>query len=145
MSLQSSISTHLRNESDITDIVGQNVYPLAAPGTATFPFIVFRKTSTDKEQTFNIESHVVKDTYEFECWAEAARTAESATDVLRNLLDGFKGTLGTSGNTTTLRSSRVTGMDEGVAITDDGSDIHTYFQGVTVTFWYTESTPTFTS
>ena len=143
MSIQSALYEHLKDDSGISAIVGSKVYPLvAAPGDP--PYITFQLITRGHEHDMGAASGLARTRIQINCWQSTATLAETLADTVRDALDGFSGTMGTT-NTAAVKSCR---LDSELEAYDPPADADRAEAGVfsikmDFLIWYTETIPTF--
>lgn len=116
-------------------LVGRKVYAVMAPQSATYPFIVYRRTSIDREQTFSAPMGVPRVSVEYQVFAGSYEAAREVADAVRAALDGYGGSaLGCTVSQTSLEAE----ADDFVTL--QGGDLPPAYQ-ITMTFdtWWQES------
>ena len=116
-------------------LVGRKVYAVMAPQSATYPFIVYRRTSIDREQTLGSPMGVPRVSVEYQVFAGSYEAAREVADAVRAALDGYGGSvLGCTVSQTSLEAE----ADDFVTL--QGGDLPPAYQ-ITMTFdtWWQES------
>jgi hypothetical protein len=116
-------------------LVGRKVYALNAPHSATYPFMVYRRSSIDREQTLSNPLGVPEVSIDFEVYGQTYEQAREVADAVRATLDGYGGSaLGCTVSQTSLEAE----SDDFVTL--QGGDLPPAYQ-ITMTFdaWWQES------
>ena len=116
-------------------LVGRKVYAVMAPQSATYPFVVYRRTSIDREQTLGSPMGVPRVSVEYQVFAGSYEAAREVADAVRATLDGYGGSaLGCTVSQTSLEAE----ADDFVTL--QGGDLPPAYQ-ITMTFdtWWQES------
>lgn len=77
----------------VTSLVSTRIYPLLAPATAALPFITWRRTGINREQTLAAPMGVPRVTIDYAVYATTYESARSVADQMRRILDGYNGTV----------------------------------------------------
>lgn len=77
----------------VARLVGFNIYPLAVPKDAEFPFILYRRANISRDSHLAGPLFVPVATIQFACWALEYDHARELADEVRLALDGATGTL----------------------------------------------------
>lgn len=84
-----AIYSKLSQDSNITAIVGQRIYPVKLPQEVTIPAIRFSRVSTTgRIITHSGSADVAKSRYQFSCYAEDILTAKNISEKIRQLFHG---------------------------------------------------------
>jgi hypothetical protein len=95
ISPEQHISLKLITSPRVARYVGFNVYPLAVPKDAPFPFLLYRRANISRESTITSNGPIYAPvaTIQIACWALDYDTARAVADEVRLALDGGTGTL----------------------------------------------------
>jgi hypothetical protein len=116
-------------------LVARKIYALMAPQSATYPFVVYRRTSIDREQTLGLPMGVPSVSIEYQVFGGSYEQAREVADAVRATLDGYGGSaLGCTVSQTSLEAE----SDDFVTL--QGGDLPPAYQ-ITMTFdaWWQES------
>jgi hypothetical protein len=126
-------STVLAN-SNISAIIGTRFYPVLAPASASLPFVVFRRTGTEREQTLANPLGVPRTTLEIVSYSETYEEARNISDLVRQVLDGY------SGDPETTVIGQVSLENEQDGFINLGADLIPIFQvAQTYDIWWQEA------
>lgn len=144
MSIQSALYEHLKDDSGISAIVGDKVYPLVASGDDSPPYITFQLITRRHEHDLGAASGLARTRIQVNCWESTAALAEALADTVRESLDGFSGTMGTT-NAAAVKSCRLDGEVEAYDPPADADRAEAGVFSVKMDFliWYGETIPTF--
>jgi hypothetical protein len=119
----------------VARLVGRKVYAMMAPASAGYPFITYRRTSIDREQTLANPVGVPRLSVELQVYAGGYEQAREVADACRAALDGYGGSaLGCTVSQTSLETE----SDDFVTL--QGGDLPPAYQ-LTQTYdvWWQES------
>ena len=119
----------------VARLVGRQVYAMMAPASAGYPFITYRRTSIDREQTLTNPVGVPRLSVELQVYAGGYEQAREVADACRATLDGYGGSaLGCTVSQTSLENE----SDDFVTL--QGGDLPPAYQ-ITQTYdvWWQES------
>lgn len=91
---EESLFTYLQSKSSVTDLVGVKVYPVLVDPRKSLPWIGYELTSADPYMSMAGESGYVKSRITITSWAASKSAARALSEALRNVLNGFRGTMG---------------------------------------------------
>lgn len=126
---------HLLATPAVVRLVGRKVFAMMAPQSAGYPFITYRRTSTQREQTLTNPMGVPRLSVDFEIYAGGYEQAREVADACRAALDGYGGSaLGCTVSQASLESE----ADDFVTL--QGGDLPPAYQ-ITQTYdiWWQES------
>lgn len=104
----------------VARLVGFNVYPLAVPKDAEFPFILYRRANITRESHLSGPLYVPVATVQLACWALEYDAARELADEVRLALDGATGTLA---NATIQDMRLISELDDFLDPTAQGSQL----------------------
>ena len=101
------VRTHLLDDDDIRNVVGQRVFANYLPIDSKGPAILLRRVSSNREQTHAGEPAVVESIVQVDSYERTASYCWELFELIRNRLNGYSGDvtwLGTGGSqiTTTI-------------------------------------------
>lgn len=109
-------------------LVGMRIHPLLATKTTQLPFITWRRSAINREQTLAGPMGVPNVSVELQCFGATYEDARQVADSVRSVLDGFGGTVN---NTEVKRVSLEQESDDFVTLA--GGDLPPVYQ-VTQTY-----------
>lgn len=94
--IEAPLRTYLMAIDDLTDIIGTRLYPMIVPQSAPLPYVVYRRTGTEREYTeHGSHAGLAIAAIDFEAYADGYEDVKELSEVLRQAFDGHSGTLGT--------------------------------------------------
>ncbi len=81
----------LVGSTSVTTLVGLRIYPVLAPASATLPFVTWRRTGIQREQTLGNPMGMPRVTVEFQAYGVTYDQTREVADALRRVLDGYGG------------------------------------------------------
>jgi len=137
MSLKSPeavLRTALVGTTAVTSLVSSRIYPVLAPASAALPFVTWRRSGIDREQTLGGPMGMPRVSVEYSIYGTTYEEARQVADAMRRVLDGYGGT---SDNTEVKQASLEDESDDFVQLA--GADLPPVYQ-VTQRYdvWWTE-------
>lgn len=114
--------------SAVAALVGSRIYPIIAPATAVLPFITWRRSGIQREQTLSGPMGTPTVTVELNMYGTTYEEARDMADKVRRVLDGYGGTA----DNTTVNHAALTNESDGFE-TLAGADLPIVYQ-VTQTY-----------
>ncbi len=137
-SIRSDVRTYLQTLSSVTDLTGARVYPMGAPNSATFPFVTVTRVSSNHYHHTTDATGLVRDRIQLNAFASTAISLNNVCEALRNAMDTYRGTMGTS----TVRNCTLEDESDDSTPPTDGSDELVYSTRQDYFLWRTEAAPT---
>lgn len=137
MTIKAALYTYLTAQSAVTSVVGQRVYPQQAPMNAQLPYITYQRIADPVQHHFEEATALASPTIQFDCWAKSDVEMQSVSEALRNVLDGFRGTMAT----VDVRSTALVSQDDTIERPDDGSEQSTFRTTMDFDIWYARAVP----
>ena len=94
MSIETALRTELINDTDISAHVGMRVYPVTMTQGFTLPCISYQRISSVRMHTLSGPNGRVDASFQVDFYSELYSTVRDLADKTRQVLDGFKGSLG---------------------------------------------------
>jgi hypothetical protein len=118
----------------VTSLVSSRIYPVLAPASAALPFVTWRRSGIEREQTLGGPMGMPRVTVEYSIYGTTYEEARQTADAMRLVLDGYGGTLD---NTEVKQASLEDESDDFVQLA--GADLPPVYQ-VTQRYdvWWTE-------
>lgn len=118
--------------SDVALVSGR-VYPLRLPQTVVLPALVYQRISTARTQTHDQSSSgLAQPRFQLTVYAETFNSAKSATNQVRSVLAGFKGSFTVGAETIAvggiLQEGEQDFFDQGSGLFYTASDYFVYHQ-----------------
>lgn len=128
------LRTALVGSTSVTSIVGTRIYPVLAPASAALPFVTWRRSGIQREQTLTAPMGIPRVSVEYSIYGTTYEQAREVADAMRRVLDGYGGT---SDNTTVRQTSLEDESDDFVTLA--GADLPPVYQ-ITQRFdcWWSE-------
>ena len=119
----------------VAGLVGSRIYPVLAPASASLPFVTWRRSGIEREQTLGNPMGVPRVTVEFSIFGTTYNQARELADAMRLVLDGYGGT---ADNTQVRQTALENEVDDFVNL--QGSDLPPVYQ-ITQTYdcWWQET------
>lgn len=119
----------------VTGLAGSRIYPVLAPASASLPFVTWRRSGIEREQTLGLPMGVPRVTVEFSIFGTTYNQARELADAMRLVLDGYGGT---ADNTQVRQTALENEVDDFVNL--QGSDLPPVYQ-ITQTYdcWWQET------
>lgn len=125
----------LLENATVAGLVGSRVYPVLAPASASLPFVTWRRSGIEREQTLGVPMGVPRVTVEFSIFGTTYNQARELADAMRLVLDGYGGT---ADNTQVRQTALENEVDDFVSL--QGADLPPVYQ-ITQTYdcWWQET------
>jgi hypothetical protein len=126
MSLKSPeavLRTALVGTTAVTSLVGTRIYPVLAPASASLPFVTWRRSGVQREQTLGRPMGMPRVSVEYSIYGTTYEEARQVADAMRLVLDGYGGT---SNNTEVKQTSLEDESDDFVQLA--GADLPPVYQ-----------------
>ena len=85
------LRTALVNSTAVTTFVSTRIYPVLAPSSATLPFVTWRRTGIQREQTLGNPMGMPRVTLEYQIYGVTYDQTRDVADAMRVVLDGYGG------------------------------------------------------
>jgi hypothetical protein len=137
--IRSAIRTYLLTQTDLTNLISTRIYLTRIPDNGTYPCITFRRISSGRQHDLDGAAGYAESNFEFEVWSDDSEEVEDVCEELRQALQGFRGTMGTTA------VKRVTLEDEQDFYHPpiSGDDVGVHRTVVRYIVGYVETIPTF--
>jgi hypothetical protein len=89
---EQGLATVLVSDPAVASLVGQRVYPVIAPAAAALPFVTWRRSGVQRQQTLSGPMGMPTVTLTIEAYAETYEAVRDLADRIRLALDGYGGT-----------------------------------------------------
>ena len=126
MSLKSPetvLRTALVGTTAVTSLVSTRIYPVLAPASASLPFVTWRRSAVQREQTLGRPMGMPRVSVEYSIYGTTYEEARQVADAMRLVLDGYGGT---SNNTEVKQTSLEDESDDFVQLA--GADLPPVYQ-----------------
>lgn len=88
------LADELKTSPAVAELVGDRVFPVIAPATAALPFVTWRRSAVQREQSLAGPIGNASVTLQFDIFAETYEAVRELADRCRATLDGWGGSLG---------------------------------------------------
>lgn len=88
------------------------IFPIKLPQGTKLASVVFTRISGDGDYTMQGPSGYTRPRYQIGCWAPTADAAAQLANAVKDVLDGFKGAIGTGANSIVVQGIFVAGERE---------------------------------
>ena len=85
------LRTAMVNHTAVTSLVSTRIYPVLAPASATLPFVTWRRTGIQREQTLTNPMGMPRVTLEYQVYGVTYDQTREVADAMRLVLDGYGG------------------------------------------------------
>jgi hypothetical protein len=92
--IEQGVETALKADAGILARVAQRIFFMQAPEQASSPYLVHRPVSGPRLRAGNAVLAFFRPRWEVACWAVRADDAQEIARLVRDLFDGYAGTLG---------------------------------------------------
>lgn len=95
MSLKSPeavLRTALVGNAAVNALVGTRIYPVLAPASALLPYVTWRRSGIQREQTLGSPMGMPRVSVEYSIYGTTYEEARQLADAMRVVLDGYGGT-----------------------------------------------------
>lgn len=99
MSLETAVTAHLLAQPGLTALIGNRLYPMVIPQTATLPAVTYQRISSVRHSAMVADTGVATVRLSFNCWAAAYPQAKAVAKELRAALQRCADTIGSGANT----------------------------------------------
>jgi hypothetical protein len=93
---EKSVADALIADPDVSALVGERVYPVIAPESASLPFLTWRRQAVQRESTLSGPAGMATVTLALEVYATTYYAARDLADRCRSKLDGWHTDVGSS-------------------------------------------------
>ena len=132
--IKAALYAYLSGQSSITNIVGTNIYANWATYDTPEPYIIIsRIDGADFAPQLSQASDRIQSTVQLDIWGIASVQAETLAELLRGLLDGYTGAMGSEH----IYAMRQTSIFDGPLAPNDGANVATARSTMTFEVWHT--------
>lgn len=140
MSIRSGLFSYLSGQASVTAIVGTSparIYPVYLPEGRPRPSLLYKRTDGGHDHTLKGSAGNALAKFEIDVIADSYSEADALAEVVRQVMQGFKGMFGT----TDVRSVILDDELDDYVGPIDASDKGVFFITLTYSIRYTESVP----
>ncbi len=98
---EKTVADALVADAEVAELMGDRIYPVLAPASASLPFATWRRQAVNREMTLSGPSGLPAVTLAVELYAETYEAVRELADRCRRVLDGWNNDLASS---TSVRS-----------------------------------------
>lgn len=113
----------LVGSASVASLAGARIYPVLAPASASLPFVTWRRSGVQREQTLGGPMGLPRVSVEYSIYGTTYEQARELADAMRVVLDGYGGT---ADNTTVKQTSLEDESDDFVTLA--GADLPPVYQ-----------------
>jgi len=139
-SLQRALYAYLSLHAPLTALVATRVYPSIAPSSAAFPYVTVQRLAVASLYHMGGASATFDTLVQVDCWSLSAIEAQQVAQVIRQSLDGFRGTW----DGLEVDGVFVENELDDAEPADDGSQRIFYRTILTLACWHEREAPVFT-
>lgn len=88
------VMDQLENSPHVADLLGDRIYPVIAPASASLPFAAWRRVGVQREMTLSGPTGMPTVTLSLDIYAETYTAVRDIADRCREVLHGFTGGVG---------------------------------------------------
>ncbi|MDL1909694.1 DUF3168 domain-containing protein [Chloroflexi bacterium CFX6] len=88
MSLESALASEITELPGVAGLIGDRVYPVAAPQTSASPFITYRRVTGEVQYTHEGESRIQRARFQLSAIADTYETVIELAEAIRSGLSG---------------------------------------------------------
>ena len=90
MSLTLDLVAHLKNDTEVSALVGGKIYPLLAPQNVSNPYIVYHVISDNSNQCISGDINQNEARFQIDVWSTKYSEVEAIKEAVISALIGFK-------------------------------------------------------
>ena len=140
MTIESALFSYLSTKAEVTAAVGTRILREIAPEGAIYPFMTYTVVGDVPEHHMGGASGLTNVTMQIDVWAETFGEAVSLSEVIRNVLDGFTGDMGSEN-----LSIRTCHLENKISLPEadlEGAQSPVFRKSLDFLIWHVESVPT---
>lgn len=141
MAIGQDVRTYLLTKASITTLLGTRIFPNKIPQkNSSWPCVVYQIISQNPGHVLSGCAEYAETRIQFDVYSDTALVRDSLTEALRNVLQGFSGTMGSSTVSSVVYKNSID-LYEPPA---DSSDVGLYRNTADYWFRHNHAAPTFT-
>ena len=140
---EEAIYAILTSNTNLNAQIGLRCYPGLAPESATFPYIVYERISSDHWHDMGGSSGMCVASFQIDVVAETYSNAKAVSELVRLAIDGYRGTKTVGTNSCVIRYILIDREMDGYVNPTQGKDVGWYRSTNIVDMCFQESEPTF--
>lgn len=138
MSFEADMYTYLSTHATLMAQVADRIFPHNAPTDTPMPYINYFLITEDGQHQLLAAAGIANPTIQFDIWGKNSIQRYDTLEALRNVIDGFRGTWGS----TEILAVSQTRKNYDVEEPDDGSQQRDYRGSVDYRIWWRRAVPT---
>lgn len=142
MSIMSALIDELANDAAVSAIVGDRIIANQANQEEALPHIVINLISNLHTHHATAAAGVAHPSFQITCWETEPGKNETLASAVREALDGFRGTMGSGGNTATVKVC-ILGSETNLSDVRKGYKFGVHGTAMDFSIMHTETVPTF--
>ena len=95
----SDLRAQILADSAVENLVGTRMYPTIAPQSAALPYITYQVISAFRQPTMLAPDNLPEKRIQIDAWGSTFSQAHAVAEAIRQAIDGFSGTMGSSPGT----------------------------------------------
>ena len=139
MTIESALFSYLSTKAAVTGQVGTRIYPQIAPESAAHPFLTYTIISTDHTHDTSGATGLANVNMQIDVWADTQLERTTISEVIRDVLDGFTGDMGTEN--LNIRSCFLDSRSNFQEADTEGKSKPTFRASMDFSIWHVESVP----
>jgi hypothetical protein len=92
--IESALRTRILGDAGISALIGTRIFPLILPQATSFPALTYQRISGERMHSHDGPSGLAGPRIQIDTWATSYIGAKQLADLIRQRIDGFKGTVG---------------------------------------------------
>lgn len=96
MSFEADLRTYLLADSTISNLIGTRMYPVVLPQSPTYPAVSYSTISAQRGHNMQAPDGLAAQRIQVDAWALTYAQARSLSDAIRNRIDSFRGSMGST-------------------------------------------------
>ena len=140
MTIESALFSYLSTKAEVTAEVSTRIYPQPAPQEADYPFITLMVITDNPEHHMGGAAGLTNVGMQIDIWTETIPERVEISEVIRNVLDGFRGNMGTEN--LNIRSCFMQNRANFLESDTEGKASPVYRSSMDFSIWHVESLPT---
>ncbi len=140
MTIESALFNYLSNESGMTTLVSTRIYASSPPSAPVYPFVTFQVLNNQPEHYMAGAVGLTEVLMQVDAWAFLVSEQQAISEALRNLLDGFRGAMGSE-----LLAVRKCFLETRTTFQEpdkQGKNLPVHRASLDFSIWHVESLPT---
>lgn len=135
MSIKKALYDFLIADNDVSNAVGDRIYPDVAPAGAGYPRITYQRISGQPEHHMTGPSGLIRQRFQIDCWGENGPSVETVSEAVRLALDTFRGDMGD----VAVKSVSLESQADLYVSPTDGSQVSIRRTRMDFEIWHTQS------